>query len=395
VSYNLNEAKEKILVAREAYESLPSAFKKRLVIDSRTELGFAPVGRKGRVSRIVSLPSKAPRGKTGDLVLDELAHYDDQRGVFAGSTAVISRQKGQLTGCSTPLGMRGLFYEIDANVTGRHSKFSRHTIPWWHYEFFCKDVAMAKRDAPDMTTEERVERFATEALIEQNDALTLEEFQQEFEALFVDESTSYYPYELILPCCDESLELYDNIMAVPKPEGRLVAGYDVGRTNDRSALAVFEEIEGHYTCRVLRTYHKVPFDMQEHELRLVLEKLPIAELAIDRTGLGMHMAENLSRDYPQVRGEDFTQPNKERWATQVKILLQKGAIMLPKDRDLVAEFHSVKRTQLASGKISFNAKRTSKGHADRFWAIALACQRQISRQTKRYEPTTIIARIIG
>ena len=168
----------------------------------------------------------------------------------------------------------------------------------------------------------------------------------------------------------------------------------MGRSQDRSALAVFEEVEGHYTCRMLRTYHKVSFGLQEQELHMVLDRLPIAELAIDRTGLGMHMAENLSHDYPQVRGEDFTLPNKERWATQLKILLQKGTIVLPKDRDLIAEFHSVKRIQLASGKISFNAKRTAKGHADTFWAIALACQRQIQRKP-RYVPTTIVARIIG
>ena len=28
----------------------------------------------------------------------------------------------------------------------------------------------------------------------------------------------------------------------------------------------------------------------------------------------------------------------------------------------------------SSGKIAFQAERTSKGHADRFWSVVLACQ---------------------
>lgn len=110
---------------------------------------------------------------------------------------------------------------------------------------------------------------------------------------------------------------------IPEPEGRLVAGFDVGRTRDRSELAVFEEVEGRFTCRLLQCFERVPFADQEAELRRLLATLPVARLSIDQTGLGMHLAENLSRDYPQVRGETFTQPSKERWATEFKILLQR------------------------------------------------------------------------
>jgi phage FluMu gp28-like protein len=49
---------------------------------------------------------------------------------------------------------------------------------------------------------------------------------------------------------------------------------------------------------------------------------------------------------------------------------------LPRDRALVGEIHSIKRRVLPSGKVSFDAERTTRsGHADRFWAIALACQK--------------------
>ena len=58
VSYNLDDAKEKILAARQVYEELPLAYQKKLVVDSKTELAFEPIGTSGRLSRILSVPSK-------------------------------------------------------------------------------------------------------------------------------------------------------------------------------------------------------------------------------------------------------------------------------------------------------------------------------------------------
>jgi hypothetical protein len=69
----------------------------------------------------------------------------------------------------------------------------------------------------------------------------------------------------------------------------------------------------------------------------------------------MNLAENLGRDFPQVVGEAFSNESKERWATDCKILLQHRGIVLPRDRKLVAEVHSIKRRVLPSCKVSFDA----------------------------------------
>ena len=65
VSYSLQEAREKIIVARQAFEELPPAYQKKLVVDSKTELVFESNATGRRISRILSVPSKAPRGKKG------------------------------------------------------------------------------------------------------------------------------------------------------------------------------------------------------------------------------------------------------------------------------------------------------------------------------------------
>jgi len=393
ISFNQDDAKEKILLARQLHEELPLAFQKRVVVDSKTELAFESSGASKGVSRILSHPSKAPRGKKGDVYLDELAHYESDREVYRGSTALILRSQGQLTGCSTPLGRRGIFWEIAAQELRTYPSHSRQEVPWWLCRFFCRDVERAARDAPQMPTEERVARFGRPAIVEQLDALPREDFEQEFECRFCDESQSYFPYELILPCTSDDVVLAGDFTDMARPTGRLVAGFDVGRTHDRSELAIFEEAGDQLTCRMLQTFDRVPFAAQEAELRRVLAELPIARLSIDRSGIGMHLAENLARDYPQVVAENFTNQSKERWVMDLKLLMQSRRIRLPRDRALVSQIHSIRRSVRASGAVSFDAERTASGHADRFWAIALACQKE--RGPAPRKATTIGVRVIG
>ncbi len=394
VSFSLDEAKERILLARQVFDDMPASFQKRLVVDSKTELTFESNGPRKRISRILSVPSKAPRGKKGDIALDELAHMINDREVYRGSTALILRSRGQLTGCSTPLGRRGIFWEVDSESMRRYPHHSRQVVPWWLSRFFCRDVRRAAREAPSMTTANRVAAFGQQTLVEQFDSLPLDDFQQELEATFVDESYSYYPYELILPCTSDDLVLHPDFASLPRPTGRLVAGFDVGRVRDHSELAVFEQQGERYVCRLLRRYEQVPFADQEADLRQLLDCVPLARLSIDRSGIGMHLTENLTRDYPQVQAEVFTNDSKERWATDFKILLQRRDVALPRDRDLVGQIHSIKRRVLPSGKVAFDAERTHRaGHADRFWAIALACQKERGAMTGG--GTEIGVRVIG
>ncbi|RJS14255.1 hypothetical protein DRW03_35260 [Corallococcus sp. H22C18031201] len=393
VSYNLSDAVEKVLIARQVYEELPLAYQKKLVTDAKTELAFESNARGRRLSRIISVPAKPPRGKRGDVYLDELAHLVNDREVYTGSTALILRSHGQLTGGSTPLGRRGIFWEIDSQELRKYPHHTRQLVPWWLCRFFSLDVRRAAVEAPLMSTEERVARFGRPVLTEQFDSLPQEDFQQEFECLYVDESYSFLPYELILPCTTDELVLAQDASDVPVPQGRLVAGFDVGRTRDRSELAVFEEVAGRFTCRMLRSFEGVPFAEQEAHLRRLLSALPVARLSVDRSGIGMNLAENLARDFPQVVAENFTNEGKERWATDFKILLQRRDVTLPRERELVGQIHSIKRRVLPSGKVSFDAERTNRGHADKFWAVVLACQRE--RGPERRGTGEIGVRVIG
>jgi phage FluMu gp28-like protein len=395
VSYNLEDAKEKVNYARQLAEELPLAYRKKLVSDSKTELGFLSNGAAKRVSRIISNPSKAPRGKKGDLYLDELAHYANDREVYKGSTALILRSNGQLTGCSSPLGRRGVFWEIARQEHRKYRAYWRQQVPWWLCRFFCVDVARASTAAPLMPTEDRVHTFGTKDIQDQFDSLPLEDFQEEFEVSYSDESYSFYPYELILPCTSDDLVLADDFKTFGSVQGRLVAGFDVGRKRDLSELSIFEEQGTKKVCRLLRSYDKIEFAEQEGDLRRMLNTLPIARLSIDQNGIGMQLAENLRRDHAQVVPETFSNESKEIWATDFKILLQRKDVVLPKHRELVSQIHGVKRRLTPTGKPSFEVERdaSSKGHGDKFWSVALACQKE--RRPLAGEGGEITARVFG
>lgn len=282
VSFNQADAIEKILLARQVFEEMPAAYQKRLVTDAKTELAFESNGAGRRLSCIISVPSKAPRGKKGDILLDELAHLVNDREVYTGSTALILRSNGQLTGCSTPLGRRGIFWEIATEELRKYPHHSRQEVPWWLCSFFCTDVGRAAVEAPAMPTEERVATFGRPALVEQFDSLPLDDFQQEFEDRFVDESFSFYSYELILPCTSEALVLCNDVTDVGEPKGRLVAGYDVGRMRDRSELAPFDDRDGRMVCWLLRRYDKVPFQERDgRHLAADPDRDPAPDLAFD------------------------------------------------------------------------------------------------------------------
>lgn len=399
VSYNLADAKEKIAYCKQLHEELPLEFQRKLVVDSKLELGFKSNRSSGRVSRIISNPSKAPRGKTGDIYLDELAHCTNDREIYKGSTALVIRSRGQLTVCSSPLGRRGTFWEIAREEIRPYRAYTRQAIPWWLCSDFCTDPKLAARLAHDTGTEERVSMFGKRGIIEQFDSLLLEDFQQEFEILYSDESLAFFPYELILSACVlDPEDLASDFAELNNLRGRLVAGFDVGRKRDLSELAVFEiTSDGRKICRMLKTYDKATFETQKNELRALLTIAKIARLSIDNTGMGMQLAEDLEKEFPGVVvPETFTNVTKELWAYDFKIGLQRREIDLPKDRVLVAQAHSIRKSLTHSGRVTFEVDKSDsigmKGHADRFWAVCLACQKE--RTPERQLPAVGV-RVLG
>jgi hypothetical protein len=100
----------------------------------------------------------------------------------------------------------------------------------------------------------------------------------------------------------------------------------------------------------------------------------IQRCAIDSTGLGAMLAEELqSRFGARVEPVHFTLAVKEDLAVRLKRRLEERRLRIPYDPAIRRALGAVKRYTTPTGHFRFDAARTDEGHADEFWALALAC----------------------
>ncbi len=412
VSYNEEDAQEKIRYARQFYDSIPNRYKKKLVHQTATMLEFEDVGSK-TTSRLISLPCRPPRGKNGDVCLDEFAIYLPRlsKEIYTAASFCTLR-RGCIEVGSTPLGTIGKFYEICTNRES-YPNFDRYFIPWWYAKVMCKDVRGAVQFAKDMETAERVERFGTDRLISLFQNSTLEDFQQECECVFIDSSASYISLELIyantpgrreedIPTNIEKDEDYfaakrdveihcfkdaDELILNYSPEkygSPLFMGLDIGRTSDATVFYIIGVINGKKRSVLRHEMRNADFDAQTAVLNKLMENLPIYRCCIDDGGLGRNLAENAHKRYGE-RAElyHFDLQSKEILAMGVRTGLERREYELDNDRDFHAQIHSIKRTPSSGGSFRYDAERNEKGHADSFWAWALA---SYATDGKKIEP---------
>jgi len=385
VSINYNEAIEKIRYARAIEDNLRLRLSglPKLVINNQLTLEY------DNGARIMSLPSKAPRGKARfNVYLDEFAHVQSDSAIYTASLPVVSKG-GRVRIGSSPFGASGVFWEIFTETLQPYSGYSRKETPWWHTFGMCNNVKEAIKIAPTLSTDERVERYGNERLVLIYNNVALTSFQQEFECSFTDITTSLISFSEIKLVSSEDLICFKgdclgkNItaafaaiddLAKSHLEMSFTGGLDIGRTRNTSELFLIGlSTVNSYPLRLMISMDNVDFDDQYNVVSYALSKLPIVKLFIDRNGLGMNIAEKLAKNYPyKAIGVLFTNASKALWATNAKMLISQNKTPLPTDRELAYQINSIKRIVTSSKNLVFDTDRNEKHHADKFWAWALA-----------------------
>ena len=405
VSYNEEDALEKISYAKQFYESIPDCdAKKKLIVDNKSMLCFQDKNGITQ-SRLISIPCRPPRGKGGDISLDEFAIYNAkmQKLVYDAALPVISRG-GTIEMGSSPLGKIGKFYDI---LTDKSTyDYERYNIPWWFCRDLCVDVPTAVKVAPDLTTPERVETFGTkiiQQIFQNND---YETFRQEYECDFIDSSESYIPLDLIyantpgkrdgdldLSACEKmddeeyweynrsiDFQTYKDLSSAilnykPAAHGEtLYLGFDVGRTHDATAIFIIGKMPNGLKRDFARIeLRNVDFETQENTILQAYKELPIYRGRMDATGIGKPIFESLHKKLgDRLEGVTFTPEEKEIMAIDVKRGLEQREFLLSNDKEFHRQIHSIKRTSNGGKYFRYDAERNEKGHADSFWAWALA-----------------------
>jgi len=99
----------------------------------------------------------------------------------------------------------------------------------------------------------------------------------------------------------------------------------------------------------------------------------VRRLCIDRHGIGMNLAENLRTEFrSRVEGIALVGQVKESLAVGLKIAFENEAIAIPRDRELTAQIHSIKKMATDAGYARFDTEKNERHHADKFWALSLS-----------------------
>lgn len=368
-SYNLEDALEKIRYVNILDDSFPGEFRRKKGGDSKKSIEYV------NGNRIVTM--FRPRGKgPAEVFLDEMAHMQDAREIYRGAVGATSRG-GRIFIGSTPLAQAGMFHDIFTRANGKFGEYVRLALPWWKSEVLCVDVIEAKkRKAERMPTTERVERFATERIKKIFDSMFEEDFQAEYECAWLNESTAFLSWELIVSCSptgDKSVDRCDSVDALRFLPGELFVGMDVGRRINATEITVGEKMPNNAMERRLQLMLKnKDFDEQE----AVVDKLcgfgNVKMFVIDENGLGMQLAENAVKKWgSKVVAQKLSPTSKPVIANNMRMMMEKGLFKFYPDRETRQQFYSVKKKVTAAGNVVYDVDRNEKHHADKFWSAAL------------------------
>ncbi len=220
---------------------------------------------------------------------------------------------------------------------------------------------------------------------------TEDDWLQEYMCVPSAETEAYLPYDLLNTCVARR----DGLCAAPTDDlhrfladlevfsagaSAIYAGCDIGRTNDRFVFWVIARFGGRFITAGLLHWQRRDFAQMEQVVDGAMnfrsaDGRRINRACFDRTGLGMQLAERAEKKYRhRAEGVAFTQQSKADMAPRVRVAFEEATITIPDDRFVKDDLHSVRKVITSSGNIRYAGERTSSGHADLFWGLALSLE---------------------
>ena len=324
----------------------------------------------GRRIHSMSSNPDAQAGKRGSRILDEFALHADQRKLWAIAYPGIT-WGGNMELISTHRGSHSFFNSLvrEARHGGNPKRISLHRVTLQDaldQGFLFKLQQSLPADAEQQAMDE-----ADYFDVVKNGAADAESFDQEYMCIPADDDSKFLEYGLITAC--EYLGGTDWKRSLQGPfQGRLFCGVDIGRKKDLTVLWVVEQLGDVFYTRHVETMEKMRKSDQE---KILWPWFEIADrICIDSTGLGIGWADDAQDKFGENRVEavNFSAQVKEALAYPLKGAMEDRKIRIPEDPKIRADLRKVQKVTTSAGNIRFVAESTPDGHADRFWALALA-----------------------
>ncbi len=319
----------------------------------------------GRAIHALSSNPNAQAGKRGTRLLDEFALHPDPRELYTIALPGVT-WGGRLEIISTHRGANNFFNSLLVEIQhGNPKNFSHHRVTL--------EDALAQgflaRLKTKLPSDDPRQRMTEQNYFDYIRSQCADEaaFRQEYLCDPCYGETSFLPMSLVLAAqTDEALP--------PTLTGPLFIGVDLGRTHDRTVIFVLEKLGDTLFTRAIRTLENTPFAEQEAALERFATHPNCRGIAIDATGLGAQFAERARERYGSARvsAEHFTEGSKAQLAYEMKDIFERRALRIPASAALRDDLTSVEKSYSSTGSVRFSAPRDATGHADHFWALALA-----------------------
>lgn len=328
---------------------------------------------KRRIHSLTSNPD-AQAGKRGTRILDEFALHPDPHKLYSIALPGLT-WGGSLEIISTHRGRHNFFYELiqEARYHGNPKQISLHRVT-----------------LEDALNQGFLERLKTKLpaddprqLMDNSDYFDWirqscadeEIFQQEYMCEPADDTSAFLPIDLITPCEYTPHEPWAiNLNGPFQKQTTYFLGVDIGRDHD---LTVFWLLEAHSNMlftRSLTCLQNTPFIEQAAVLADYMQIPGLTRVCMDQTGIGRALTEEAIRLYGpyRIEGITFTAGIKESLVYPVRAAFENKTLRIPADPHLRADLRSIKKEVTSAGNLRFGSERVKSGHADRFWALALA-----------------------
>ena len=350
--------------------------------------------RTGRIKVLAANPRTA-RGFSGDLILDEFAFHEDSNAIWEAAEPILSANREFLCRiASTGNGRHNMFYRLAAGPGPNDG------TPFLSQAGY-RVCRLTRTEAHRLGVEIYDPNTRQPITPEQARAKALDKraYDQNYECQFNHENMCLLTDELIQQAerpgipMDEQGWSERSLAVLAACRGSLHGGQDVGRHRDLSVIAIVEKDGA--TRRVVALLRMSGLRLPEQQRQLdPLFQLPnFRGLSIDMTGLGLGLVEYAQEKWrARVQGINFaTTEAINQWVRAEGRKVEKTKVTENLATALLAAFEE-KRMEICveldgdarddlrkpekitspGGRVSIAAVRDEAGHADHFWALALA-----------------------
>jgi phage FluMu gp28-like protein len=335
-------------------------------------------------SRIVSLSSTPEvfAGKGGDVLLDELDLHQDAGRVY-DMARPCTTWGGQLEAISA--------YAVDgspASVFARLCQDARGANPMkasLHRVTLDDAIAQGFVECVNRVTGATHTRESFRALIRAG-CRTEAAFQSQYMCNPQDDGGALLSYDLIRSCEVDPKELEAAIRAAAKTAPRYL-GVDVGRRRDLTVMWLLVRIGDILWTALVKTMDKAMFRDQFAAASALIDQHNVRRCCVDATGIGAQLGEDLQNRY-----KGRVEPIQFNHSVQIDIgipmlsAFQDRLIRIPADQSIREGLHKVRKVTTASNNVRLEAEHDESGHADEFWALALA-RHAADQKAANFQPT--------